>query len=498
MHGMRALPALAILAGCAHAPDPGLRVDPSPPAGATREVFTAYDGTELAAMRWTTAVAEPRGVVVISHGLKDHTGHYAAFAARLATAGYIVYAFDLRGHGRSAGPRVSPRRWLDYARDLEDFIRTVEKREPNRKLFLFGHSMGGAIATIVAQGHQPRLAGLILSAPALAVDAPPLLLAFTQLAGVLLPNAKALDLPNSDFSSDPAVGKAMAADPLISQRPGPARTAFGLVDGMRLIWERIDSVSMPVLALHGTRDSLTAPSGSRELIKAASSTDKTLRIYEGLFHDLLHEPKHDVVEADIVAWLDAHTGGDPVRAPPLFSGTLRGEPVGWTQAIQLGGGIAEGIGFAGNVSIQLARPRPLGWHGGITAQLVGDYKAVALRPVGIALRGGGAVLGASVGGSFITGAHFAISYAAWAELPLGPSHIGLLAERMRRVTNVPIHGPLESDQLLTALSFRFGSDRYYWPRARAGVGPVLMGGFVWRGDEPAWFATLGLQFYGAD
>jgi alpha-beta hydrolase superfamily lysophospholipase len=440
----------------------------------------------------------PRGVVVIMHGLKDHTGHYAAFAARLAAAGYSVYAFDLRGHGRSAGPRVAPGRWTLYVDDLEQFLAWVEHRERGMKVFLFGHSMGGAIATLAALDHEPTLAGLILSAPALAVDAPPLLLAFTQLAGALLPGAKALDLPNHDFSSDPKVGKAMDADPLISQGPGPARTAAGLIDSMRRIWEHVDALRFPVLALHGTRDALTAPSGSRELIAAAPSSDKTLRIYDGLFHDLLHEPKHDVVEADIIAWLDAHTGGDPVTPVPVFPGTLRGEPVGWTQAVQLGAGISEGIGFTGTASIQLARPRPLGWHGGITAQLVGDYRAVALRPVGIALRGGGAVIGASAGGALITGAKFALSYAAWAELPLGPAHIGLLGERMRRVTNTHDHGPLGSDQLFTSLTIRYGGDRYYWPHARAGIGLAFSGGYAWRADEPSWFATIGLGLYGAD
>src|SRR5665647_1319130 len=106
MRAMRVLPVLAILSACAHAPDPGLRLEPSPAVGATSEVFKARDGTELAAVHWKAAVEQPRGVVVITHGLKDHTGHYAAFASRLTAAGYEVYAFDLRGHGRSAGPRA--------------------------------------------------------------------------------------------------------------------------------------------------------------------------------------------------------------------------------------------------------------------------------------------------------------------------------------------------------------------------------------------------------
>src|SRR5512138_780419 len=100
------------LAACAHTPNLPLRPDESPPAGSTTEVITARDGTQLLARHWA-ATGEAKAVFVIMHGLKDHSAHYASFAARLAGAGYGVYAFDLRGHGRSAGPRVAPDAWLD-------------------------------------------------------------------------------------------------------------------------------------------------------------------------------------------------------------------------------------------------------------------------------------------------------------------------------------------------------------------------------------------------
>lgn len=495
---MRSLLALAFSSACALTPDPGLRIDPSPSVGSTVDIFRTRDGTQLATVRWQPTAGEPRGVIVLVHGLKDHSRNYIRFAERLVAAGYEVHAFDLRGHGRSAGPRAAPSQWNHYIDDLDLFLTAVERGSPGKKLFLFGHSMGGAIATLAAFDHQPRLAGLILSAPALAIDAPPMFLALTQLLGALLPRARVLDLANREFSSDPAVSRSMDTDPLISQGPGPARTAIGLVNGMRTIWSRVGELEIPVLALHGTRDSLTAPAGSRALIQAAASPDKTLRIYAGLQHNLLHEPKREQIEDDIVAWLDARTGGPPVAAPPIFVGTLRGEPKGWTQAVELSAGFAQGIRFAGTTSLQLARPRPVGWHGGLTSQLVGDYKAVAFRPLGIAVRAGGAVLGASAGGGFITGGHFALSYAAWGELPLGPTHIGFLVERLRRVTNTHDHGPLASDQLWTSLSIRFGSDRFYWPHARAGVGPVVTSGYAWRADDPSFFVTLGVQLYGAD
>src|SRR5436853_2168039 len=219
-----------VLAACAHTPDLPLRLDDSPPAGSSTEVVTAPDGTQLLARHWAPTEA-PKAVVVIMHGLKDHSARYAAFATRLTGAGYSVYAFDLRGHGRSSGKRVAPGRWWNYVDDLDRFIATIETREPGRPIFVFGHSMGGAIATAAAIQHKPAIAGLILSGPALAVDAAPLLLAATRMAGVLTPHFPGLKLNNGDFSSDPAAKQTMDKDPLISQPPGPAKTAAGLVDG---------------------------------------------------------------------------------------------------------------------------------------------------------------------------------------------------------------------------------------------------------------------------
>jgi len=498
----RALCLLSIaLAACAHTPNLPVRADPSPPAGSTAETIQARDGTELYARHWEPAAGEPKAVVVIMHGLKDHAMHYAALATRLAGAGYSVHAFDLRGHGRSAGPRVAPRRFTDYIDDLDRFLASVEAKHPGKPVFLFGHSMGGAIAALTAESHQPKLAGLILSGPALAIDAPPLLIAATRMSGALTPKFPAFKLPNESFSSDPAVKKAMDEDPLISQPPAPARTAKAVVDGMEAIWAGIDQLTMPLLALHGTKDKLTAPSGSRALVRAAPSSDKTLRIYDGFFHDLLHEPQGKQVEDDIAAWLDAHTGGTPVAPPMLYAGDLAGDPRGWTQAVQLGGGIVTADGttdIAGELALHLARPRPIGLQGSLTARLAGDAKALALRPLGVAVRGGGSVLGVSGGIALVNGPELALSGGVWAEQPVGPAHVGALVEWTRLFSDVADRGPAGSDLLLTQLVVRYGGDRYYWPHARAGVGPYLSGGFVWTGDARATQLTLGLQLYGAD
>jgi acylglycerol lipase len=508
--------ALTALAACAHTPDPGLRPMTVPAGGPSTEVLKMKDGTKLATLVWKAA--DPRGTVVIVHGLKDHAERYIAFAEKLVANNYHVVAIDLRGHGHSSGPRVSPRRWRDYIEDAKYAIGMGAMY--GRPVFVFGHSMGGLVATLAvldlhAEKPDPNpnvggplvIEGLILSAPALALDAAPLLLAATRMAGALTPGAKALDLPNEDFSSDPAVEKAMAADPLIEQGPGPARTAAGLIEGMRELWERTGELDFSILALHGTRDALTAPAGSRELIRAAPSTDKTLKIYDGLHHDLLHEPRGEKVAGDILAWLDLRAKtSDPPVATPMFTGRLRGEPSEWLQAISFSGGVhglendaVGGFGFAGLAAIHLGKMRPIGWQGSITGQLMGTYRSVSLRPLGVMGRLGAAALGVSGGVSLITNTNIALSFGAMAELPFGPAHFSLLAERQRGIENTNDHGPISSDLLLTALSIRYGGDRYYWPHAVAGVGPVITGGIDWVGSSPAdFFVTLGLQLYGAD
>jgi serine aminopeptidase S33 family len=146
---------VALLAGCAGA-DPGLRVTDPPHAAAADDVdradltFTARDG------------------------LADHSDRYAGFAERLVHAGHAVWAFDMRGHGRSAGVRVQIDRIDDLLDDLGAFVALVRDREPDRPTVLYGHSLGGLVTALYAISRHPQVAGVVLAAPGIAFDAPPI------------------------------------------------------------------------------------------------------------------------------------------------------------------------------------------------------------------------------------------------------------------------------------------------------------------------------------
>ena len=268
--------------------------------------LSSRDGTTLLGRSWEPA--SPRGVLMIVHGLKDHSGRYEELASRLVDRSIAVYAFDLRGHGRSDGLRAWVRRFSEYLEDLDEVLRYVRTQRPKEPLFLFGHSMGGAIATLYVEERAPPLAGLILSAPALqrGANISSAVVAITKLIGTIAPHAAVLKLPNEEFSRDPAVVQGMADDPLISQRPAPARTAVELLNAMDRIRANVARLQAPLLCLQGTADLRVSPDGSRRLVESVTVPDRTLKVYPGLYHDLFHEPERAQVEGDLLAWVDAH------------------------------------------------------------------------------------------------------------------------------------------------------------------------------------------------
>lgn len=268
--------------------------------------FEGHGGLKLYEQHWRPTGAI-RAALVIVHGLKDHGARYADLAAALVAKGIAVHALDLRGHGHSDGDRVWVDSFDDYLADLELFVARVKKLEGDTPLFLLGHSMGGAIATLFTLTRKPALKGLVLSAPALKVgaDQPALLVKIAGVLGKLTPRLPVLDLDLAKFSRDAAVVADCRADPLVFQGKGPARTGAQLLAAIGRIQADMEQIDVPLLLLHRTLDTVTNPDGSRELHKRAASKDKTLELFDGLVHDLLHEPEKAQVIEKIVGWIDA-------------------------------------------------------------------------------------------------------------------------------------------------------------------------------------------------
>ncbi|HJZ75715.1 MAG TPA: lysophospholipase [Vicinamibacterales bacterium] len=272
---------------------------------------TSSDGHELFIRSWRPE-ASVRAVVAIVPGFNSHSGYYTWVADQLTAGGYAVYAVDLRGRGRSDGERFYVEKFADYVRDAASLVHLAKSREPGVPLFLLGHSAGGVVACIYALEYPTDLAGLICESFAHEVPAPDFALAVFKGLSHLAPHAHILHLKNEQFSRDPAVVKAMNEDPLIANETQPTQTLAEMVRADERLKKEFPLITLPVLILHGTADQATKPSGSQRFYDNAGSTDKTLKLYKGHFHDLLNDVGKETVMADILSWLGAHA---PARNP---------------------------------------------------------------------------------------------------------------------------------------------------------------------------------------
>ena len=271
----------------------------------TEGSFEGVQNVKIFTREWQPA-GEPLGVVVISHGLNAHSGLYEWAAAQFISKGLAVYALDHRGHGRSEGERFFVKKFADWTKDLATFIDIVKMREAGLPIFLLGHSAGGVIACVYALEHQDEIAGLICEDFAYQTPASDLAVSIVKGVSHVAPHAHVLKLKNEDFSRDPAVVAALNADPLIANESQPSETVAELARAAELLSKSFPQITLPLLILHGTADKVTKPSGSKEFYERAGSRDKTLKLYEGHFHDLLADIGKEQVMADIQAWIGAH------------------------------------------------------------------------------------------------------------------------------------------------------------------------------------------------
>lgn len=251
---------------------------------------------------------EPRAVVVIAHGMGEHGRRYWHVVDALTGAGYLVAVPDHLGHGRSGGARMRITRFSQYTDDLARVI--SETAIDGVLTFLIGHSMGGCIALDYALDHPEALAGLVLSGAAIMPgdDLPGPLIAVSKLVGKIAPTLPTLALDSGSISRDPAVVADYESDPLVHRGKIPARLGAEMVSTMQSFPARLPSLRMPVLVMHGSEDTLTNPDGSRLVDELASSTDKTLIIWDGLRHEIFNEPEKDEVIGTLTRWLAQRVG----------------------------------------------------------------------------------------------------------------------------------------------------------------------------------------------
>jgi alpha-beta hydrolase superfamily lysophospholipase len=270
----------------------------------TEDTFKTASGYSIYHQCWLPDT-EPVAVILLVHGLGEHSGRYQNLITHFVPSGYAICAPDHPGHGRSSGAREYIRRFDDYITTLQQFSAQVRHRYPGIPVFLLGHSMGGLIAARYLIEYQQEFSGAIISAPAIKVAGKvslPTLWA-GKLIAVLLPKLGLIALDAHALSRDPQVVSEYLADPLVCKDKTTARLAAEIVKTMQYVLEHAARISLPVLIVQGDADRIVDPQGAQLLHDALLSADKTLQVYEGLYHELFNEPEHEQVLADVAGWL---------------------------------------------------------------------------------------------------------------------------------------------------------------------------------------------------
>ena len=252
----------------------------------------------------------PRAVLLIVHGLAEHSGRYGNVVNHFVPLGYAVYGIDHLGHGKSEGQRVYVKRFDDYTNTLKVYFDKIRGWQPGKPIFLVGHSMGGLIGAVYLLDYQAELAGAVLSGPAVKIPkhVTPSMLFVGKMLSALVPKYGLLPLDANGVSRDPGVVQAYVSDSLVHRGKATARLAAEMLKAMQTVSGQAARITLPILIIQGSADRLVNPSGARMLHDAVSSVDKEIKIYDGFYHEVFNEPEHDKVLHDVEIWLEAHLG----------------------------------------------------------------------------------------------------------------------------------------------------------------------------------------------
>jgi alpha-beta hydrolase superfamily lysophospholipase len=244
----------------------------------------------------------------MAHGASEHGGRYAWTGKQLASRGHALYALDHRGHGRSEGPRALIDRMDNAVADVGTLLDLAARESGDgAEPFLFGHSMGGCIALAFATRRQDELRGLLVSAPVAVFEAASPAQRFAgRLLSVVAPKLGVYSIDSQTVSRDPQVVRDYDSDPANYHGRLPARTVHEMAEEIDRFAAAIPRITIPLLVQVGTGDELVPPAASELVYERASSQDKTIKRYDGLYHEILNEPEREAVIADMLAWLDAH------------------------------------------------------------------------------------------------------------------------------------------------------------------------------------------------
>ncbi|MCV6976635.1 alpha/beta hydrolase [Mycobacterium bourgelatii] len=271
----------------------------------TERNFVGDGGVDIVYDVWTPDTT-PRAVVVLAHGLGEHARRYDHVAERFGEAGFITYALDHRGHGRSGGKRMLVRDITEFTADVGTLVGIAKRENPTLKCVVLGHSMGGGIVFAYAVERPDDYDLVVLSAPAVAAQdiVSPIVVLAAKILGAVVPGLPVQELEFNLISRDPEVVRAYNEDPMVYHGRVPAGIGRALIQVGETMPRRAPALTAPLLVVHGTDDGLIPIEGSRRLVECVGSTDVQLKEYAPLYHEVFNEPERNKVLDDVVAWIN--------------------------------------------------------------------------------------------------------------------------------------------------------------------------------------------------
>lgn len=268
------------------------------------------DGITFFVQGWEPDHAKPKALIALVHGLGEHTARFAHVAKAMTDAGCAMAGFDLRGHGKSGGPRGHTPSLEAYIQDVHQFLQGMNQRYPGIPHFLYGHSLGALISLVYTIQYGVHLKGVVVTSTPLrdALQKQKVKLAVVRLLGSVLPNmAMVSGLDRFHLSHDLGVVEAYHNDPLVhySITLGFGRAGLRAVD---FCFAHAREFPVPLLMMHGTADQIAYSSGSEafaQLVREAGG-DVTLKLWEDLYHEVHNEPEKADVFKFMIEWLEKH------------------------------------------------------------------------------------------------------------------------------------------------------------------------------------------------
>lgn len=268
--------------------------------------WSTQDGLEVFAQGWEPDTRQAKAVICLVHGLGEHSSRYAHVAEAFGREGYITFGFDLRGHGRTGGPRGHFPSIEAVMQDIDLLFEEARKRYPGLPLLLYGHSLGGILVLYYSLKRKPDVKGVIATSSGLrtALENQPTKILAAKVLGSLIPS---VSLPSgldaNAISHSKEVVETYKNDPLVHDK---VSLGFGkvMIGVAKWTLEHAGEFSLPLLLMHGKADTIAFPAGSIEFA-AAVKDNCTLFLWDDGFHELHNEPDQAEVFKTMIIWMDA-------------------------------------------------------------------------------------------------------------------------------------------------------------------------------------------------